>query len=963
MTATTAKPRITMEDVRESTKGIISPRRWWQVIRSPRRTIQNAVGSGPVYPLLILFGLNCVDELDRTGFGILLPNVRDAFGLTNTGILTLVGFTAVGALLLQMPIAIAADRYNRVLITVAGALTWGVFSMMTGMATATWMLIVARTGSGIGKAVVDPTHNSLLSDYYAVDRRSSVFSFHRAANVVGQFLGPLLAGILAAAFSWRTPFFVFTVPTVILALLALRMKEPVRGAQERRAAGVSEDVVETEEPQASFSESWRLLWKIEVLRRIWYAVPFLAISLIGFVSLASLVYEEVFGLDELQRGYLAASIEPFQLIGLAVGAKLGTRLFLRSPALIFRFLRTVALLAAAFVAFFALVPVLWVAIVANILLTSTLAILLPGILAILSLAIPARARAVGFSVASWWAIPGLALLPLIGWIADNANIQIGMLVMAPILAVGGLIIASGGTVVQRDIEDVWTGSAARSQALFDRKQGRAKLLSVKDLQVSYGPLQVLFDVNLEIAEGEIVALLGTNGAGKSTLLKAISGITEANYGAVLFDGRDITHAPPNEIAAIGMTQMPGGNGVFPSLSVAREPAGGRVVAAVRSRRTGTADRRGARGVPGPRQPGGRDGGQPLRWPAADAGPGHVAPGPAPPADHRRAEPRTGTGDRVATGGDRPRRRPFRYDDPAGRTVGQRRAHHGLHRLLHGARPNPVRRARRGTAGQARPPPCRVPRGGRIRRRSTVTGPARRPEAGRVDIAVAEPAAARNGEPPPTAPLELMNVTRRFGGISAVEDVTLRVADREIVGPDRPERRRQDDDLRPDLRVPAARRRTDPPRRRRRLVVEPDGAGTIRSRPDLPGWTAVPRPHRVRLDRGVARSLPRRPGSLQRGLPAPRPHRQRVVGVRSGWRSCWACSGSRTTAISSPPSCRPEPVGSSNSPVPWAINPACCCSTSPRPGSPNARSRRCRPCCGAFATTWGARSWSSNTTCH
>ena len=81
--------------------------------------------------------------------------------------------------------------------------------------------------------------------------------------------------------------------------------------------------------------------------------------------------------------------------------------------------------------------------------------------------------------------------------------------------------------------------------------------------MSYGPLQVLFDVNLEVAEGEIVALLGTNGAGKSTLLRAISGVTEANYGAVLFDGRDITHAPPNEIAAIGVTQMPGGNGVFP----------------------------------------------------------------------------------------------------------------------------------------------------------------------------------------------------------------------------------------------------------------------------------------------------------------------------------------------------------------------------------------------------------------
>jgi len=70
-----------------------------------------------------------------------------------------------------------------------------------------------------------------------------------------------------------------------------------------------------------------------------------------------------------------------------------------------------------------------------------------------------------------------------------------------------------------------------------------------------------------VKEGEIVALLGTNGAGKSTLLKAMSGIVEADRGAVVLDGRDITHAPPNEIAMLGVSQMPGGAGVFGSLSV------------------------------------------------------------------------------------------------------------------------------------------------------------------------------------------------------------------------------------------------------------------------------------------------------------------------------------------------------------------------------------------------------------
>ncbi|HMU79131.1 MAG TPA: MFS transporter [Microthrixaceae bacterium] len=561
------EPHISAEDLRESVRGIVSPRRWAATLAHPIRAVGEVAGSGPVYALLILFGLNCVDELDRTGFGILLPNVRDAFGMSNTGILTLVALTLLGAFLMQMPIAVWADRGNRVFITLLGAATWAAFSIMTGLSTAIWMLIVARAGAGIGRAVVDPTHASLLSDWFPVDRRPAVFSFHRAANVLGQFLGPLLAGGIAYLTDWRVPFLVFAVPTVILVVLGTRMKEPIRGAQERRASGASDEVVETEEPIPSFAESWRLLWKIEVLRRIWYAVPFLAVSLIGFVSLASLLYSDVYRLDELQRGYLAAVVEPFQLLGLAVGARLGTRLFLKSPALIFRLLRWVSFIAAALAAGFAYAPNIAVAVVFNVLLTADLAILLPGILATLSLAIPARARAVGFSVASWWAIPGLALLPLIGWIGDNWGTRLGMLVMTPILLVGGLMISSGGSVIQRDIEDVWKSSTARSQALLERRAGRSKLLLVRDLNVGYDGLQVLFDVNMEIAEGEIVALLGTNGAGKSTLLRAITGITEADFGAVIFDGRDITHAPPNEIAALGVASMPGGAGVFPGLSV------------------------------------------------------------------------------------------------------------------------------------------------------------------------------------------------------------------------------------------------------------------------------------------------------------------------------------------------------------------------------------------------------------
>jgi len=95
-----------------------------------------------------------------------------------------------------------------------------------------------------------------------------------------------------------------------------------------------------------------------------------------------------------------------------------------------------------------------------------------------------------------------------------------------------------------------------------------KLLLARDVSVHYGSVQVLFGVNMEVDEGEIVALLGTNGAGKSTLLKSISGLVEASDGAIIFDGRDMTHTPPDEVAKRGVAQVPGGQGVFTQLSVA-----------------------------------------------------------------------------------------------------------------------------------------------------------------------------------------------------------------------------------------------------------------------------------------------------------------------------------------------------------------------------------------------------------
>jgi branched-chain amino acid transport system ATP-binding protein len=93
------------------------------------------------------------------------------------------------------------------------------------------------------------------------------------------------------------------------------------------------------------------------------------------------------------------------------------------------------------------------------------------------------------------------------------------------------------------------------------------ILAVRGLDASYGPVQILFGLDLEIHEGEIVALLGTNGAGKSTLFKCITGLLAPSAGSVAFRGQELRGLATDDIAARGVVMMPGGRSVFPTLTV------------------------------------------------------------------------------------------------------------------------------------------------------------------------------------------------------------------------------------------------------------------------------------------------------------------------------------------------------------------------------------------------------------
>jgi ABC-type branched-subunit amino acid transport system ATPase component len=92
-------------------------------------------------------------------------------------------------------------------------------------------------------------------------------------------------------------------------------------------------------------------------------------------------------------------------------------------------------------------------------------------------------------------------------------------------------------------------------------------LRVDEIDFSYGQLQILFGVSLEVKAGEALALLGTNGAGKSTLLKVVAGLEKPSSGTVTYDGNDITGRPAEQLAGTGLLLVVGGRSVFADMTI------------------------------------------------------------------------------------------------------------------------------------------------------------------------------------------------------------------------------------------------------------------------------------------------------------------------------------------------------------------------------------------------------------
>jgi ABC-type branched-subunit amino acid transport system ATPase component/predicted MFS family arabinose efflux permease len=537
------------------------------VIERLRSRLEPAVGGAALLPLVVLFLLFFFDEFDTAAFGVLAPDIERTFHLTDArfGVIVILNVSIV--LLLAVPVGWLGDRLKRTRMVVIGGVLAGLFSFLTGVVGTVALLFVVRIANGLGRLVNDPVHSSLLADYYPPKVRGVVYAIHRTAPQWGLAVGAAVAGIAAALFGWQAAFIILLVPILVTAAVALRLREPRRGGTDDPDAAAE---AEAEEP-VPFRQATRTLWSVPTLRRQYWSYLFIGAGVIPLAYLVPLYYKRAYGLGAFPRGLIFAASGLAQLVGLAIAGRRTRAWFEKGPGEPLRRAGLIISFVGVGLVVSALAPTMVIAIPATLANYLIFGFFYPPFLATQALVSPARVRTLSFSLGAVFLVLGvwaLFIIPDVVSASDDHGIRWGLAAMAPYWVIGGVVLASASRYVAKDASAALRSLAAAVDVRRQRLTvGQRSFLVCAGVDVAYDAVQVLFGIDLDVREGELIALLGTNGAGKSTLLKAISGLVEPAAGTVLFDGKDITHADPRTRLDLGIVQMPGGRSIFPTLSV------------------------------------------------------------------------------------------------------------------------------------------------------------------------------------------------------------------------------------------------------------------------------------------------------------------------------------------------------------------------------------------------------------
>ena len=535
-----------------------------------------AMGGGAA-TFVVLAILNSLDELQHAAIAVLAPDIRDTFGVSDGTITFIASSSGAFVVLGAIPMGWAADRMRRIPIIGWASIVFAAMVTLSGMAVNAFSFFWARFGVGIAKANTIPVHSSTIADTYPIGIRGRIGAIDKGMGRLIAVISPILVGGIAAIANgpgevdgWRWAYYLLGIPVAIAAIAAFFLKEPQRGRWEKEDV-LGESFTEHDPLPVSLDAAFSRLLRFRTVKSVVVGFSALGFGLFTAPVLENLWLEDEFGLESFERGAWATAAGIFTVLSLVyVGPKFD-RLWRENPT------RTLHMIGAliGFSAVFK--PIQWAmptvplfiafSIPTLVMLSTAFAMVGPVMQAI----VPYRLRGSGTALITLYIFfiggTGGGLISFM--FADAWGPRVTTLVLTiPSAVIGGWIMYRSARHVRQDL-------SLNVQELFDEQDeqrrtagdGEVPALQLNNIDFSYGPVQVLFDVAFEVRKGETLALLGTNGAGKSTILRVISGLGIPQRGVVRLGGRTVTYTSPQLRSRLGIQQLPGGNGVFPDMTV------------------------------------------------------------------------------------------------------------------------------------------------------------------------------------------------------------------------------------------------------------------------------------------------------------------------------------------------------------------------------------------------------------
>jgi ABC-type branched-subunit amino acid transport system ATPase component/sugar phosphate permease len=529
-------------------------------------------------PLVLLTGAALIPGTFTNGISLIGHNLQVSFHMSNASLGAVAFVAQVSQLMWAVPLALWADRGSRKTVAAVSLLIFAAFGSLMALSPNVWafafLYILASIGSGVNNTV----HNSYLSDAYPTEARGRVFSWHNLSDPLSQTIGILIFGyVVTVAHSWRYGLLVALVG-IPMGFALFTLREPEKGANESshilKASGMDLHSQQEKAPRVLLGSAMTRLLRI---RSLYYEL--VAVAILGFVGTGSalfgnLFFFDKFHLDTAGRSEIYAIIGLAAFLGLPLAYVIGDRYFRRAPQ---RPLIIAGFCISAYGILYVsslYVPKLWMAVTLQTLANAAVSPLAICIFMTLAATAPPEMRTICFAMFGVYSLVfgGFAGSVIVGAISDAIGglhgIVVSLTIIAPVCLVGGFLLILGSRSVKRDITLVIEDVIERyTEGKRRQEGGEIPALQVHNLDFYYGTNQVLFDVNLEVEQGEMVALLGTNGAGKSTLLRAVSGLSHPHRGVVRIFGMNCTYLEPEQIIDQGVALLVGGKMTFPGLSV------------------------------------------------------------------------------------------------------------------------------------------------------------------------------------------------------------------------------------------------------------------------------------------------------------------------------------------------------------------------------------------------------------